>query len=134
MSPPSLLVVACLLQDHRGVLLARRRDDAPDFGGFWEFPGGKVDPGETQEDALAREMQEERGVTISVGEEVWRGLDPREKGPDIDFRVHRCTILAGTPRPLEAAEVAWFFPDSIAILDLPPLDRRLLSDLSSLGS
>ena len=134
MSAPPLLVVACLLQDHRGVLLARRPDDAPDFGGFWEFPGGKVEPGETQEEALTREIQEELGLSITVGEEVWQGLDPRENGPDIDFRVHRCTILSGVPRPIEVAEVGWFLPNSIDTLALPPLDRRLLEALSSLGS
>ena len=116
------------------MLLARRPDDAPDFGGLWEFPGGKVEPGETQEEALTREIQEELGLSITVGKEVWRGLDPRERGPDIDFRVHRCTILAGVPRPLEVAEVGWFLPNSIATLALPPLDRRLLAALSSIGS
>ena len=107
-------------------MLTRRLPDAPDFAGHWEVPGGKVEPGETPEQALARELMEELGVEVEVEPEFWRCLERRDHGPDIDFRVHPCRILRGSVRPLQVADLGWFSYEAMAELDLPPLDQQLL--------
>ncbi|MFW5684845.1 MAG: (deoxy)nucleoside triphosphate pyrophosphohydrolase [Spirochaetota bacterium] len=87
------------------VLIALRRPGAP-RGGLWEFPGGKVRPGESDEDALAREIREELGIVISVG----RLTDTvRWTYPDvvIELRAYACTLRSGTPIALEHDEVRW---------------------------
>lgn len=125
MSTEALLVVAAVLTGERGYLLARRPAHAPDFPDHWEFPGGKVEAGETQPEALRRELQEELGVLVEVGPQLWARLDHRESGPDIDFRAHPCRLLEGEPRPIEVAEVRWVSLDEMDALRLPPLDQAL---------
>lgn len=130
MTSSALLVVGAVLRGPEGILLTRRLSRAVDFPDHWEFPGGKVEVGETQEQALARELREELGIEVEVGPECWRGTDPREVGPDIDFRVHTCRILSGSPQSIEVAEFAWLSLEAMGSLQLPPLDRRLLKSLS----
>lgn len=129
MCSSALLVVGAVLHGPQGILLTRRVHDAIDFADHWEFPGGKVESGETQEQALARELLEELGIVVAVGPERWRGLEPRTNGPDIDFRVHPCHILSGRPQPIEVADFAWLSLKEIQGLHLPPLDQRLLTVL-----
>ena len=124
-----MAVVAALLESEEGILLTRRRPDAPDFPDHWEFPGGKIEPGETEAQALERELFEELGVRVRVEGKVTELYEARPNGPDIDFRVIACQLVEGAPRPIEVAEVRWFQLDEIGDLLLPPLDRRVLATL-----
>src|SRR5207249_11191595 len=99
------LVVAALVRDGEGrILLTQRRADQP-MPLLWEFPGGKVEPGEAPVDALAREIGEELGCAARVGridEVVFHAYDDF----DLYMLVYACTLL-GEPRALEVAQLAW---------------------------
>jgi 8-oxo-dGTP diphosphatase len=87
-----------------GRLLAAQRADPPELAGGWEFPGGKVDPGESDEEALVRECREELGVQVGLGERV--GGDWRLTANAV-LRVWTAKITEGTPRPLEHLALRW---------------------------
>jgi 8-oxo-dGTP diphosphatase len=127
------LVVAALVRDAGKVLMSRRRADQP-MPLLWEFPGGKVEPGEDPRAALAREVSEELGCELEVGrihEVVFHAY------PDFDLYmlVYEGRISAGTPRPVQVAEIAWVPLRDLPSLDLLPADyplaRALASDPSS---
>jgi 8-oxo-dGTP diphosphatase len=103
--PKQLLVVAALLERGDRVLLSRRRADQS-WPLRWEFPGGKVEPGESAEAALVREIREELGCVIRVGEmvEVLRHSYPEF---DLVMPVYRASLARGTPRAVTVAAVAW---------------------------
>jgi 8-oxo-dGTP diphosphatase len=123
-----LLVVAALARRRGRVLLARRRDDQP-MGGCWEFPGGKVEPGESPERALARELREELGVRGRVGR-IRAVVSHAYPEFDLLMLVYGCT-LAGRPRPRAVAEVAWVTPAEMLRLPLLPADRPLARTLAA---
>jgi mutator protein MutT len=107
--------VGALIVDETGRLfLARRGPQAKNERGLWEFPGGSVEYGETLADALAREMMEEYGVQVAVGEllDVVDHILPDE-GQHWVSPTYICRIVSGEPRILEAEkceEIGWFFP------------------------
>ena len=100
------VVGAAILDGDR--LLAARRLEPPELAGGWELPGGKVDPGETDEEALARECREELGVVIRLLERV--GGD-WPMGTTAILRVWTAAVVEGTPQPLEDhSELRWLEP------------------------
>lgn len=120
---PRLLVVGALLQRGKRVLLARRAEGSQ-HGGLWEFPGGKVEAGETQAEALRRELREELDVHVRVLGPYDRVLvDQGQRG--LDLRVLRCAITEGEPKALWAAELGWFTTDELSALPTPPADAPI---------
>ncbi|MET8025722.1 (deoxy)nucleoside triphosphate pyrophosphohydrolase [Streptomyces avermitilis] len=108
-----IVVGAALLSGGR--LLAARRSAPPELAGRWELPGGKVEPDETPEHALVRELREELGVTAEPGRRV-PGEWPLK--PGYVLRVWTARLLAGTPEPLEDHdELRWLTPDQIWDVD-----------------
>ncbi|MGA4839826.1 (deoxy)nucleoside triphosphate pyrophosphohydrolase [Streptomyces sp. G45] len=93
-----IVVVAAALYDDEGRLLAARRSAPPELAGRWELPGGKVEPGERDEDALVRELKEELGVDVELGARV-PGEFPLGRG--YVMRVWRARIVAGEARGLQ---------------------------------
>lgn len=122
--PPVLVVAVGLVDDldRPTRLLAARRSKPLSLAGRWEFPGGKVDAGETPVEALHREIVEELGITITLGSEVAGPLDggwPITHG--YVMRLWAATVASGEPQPLvEHDEVAWL--DAGAWLSVPWLD------------
>ncbi|MEW9553543.1 (deoxy)nucleoside triphosphate pyrophosphohydrolase [Nonomuraea sp. NPDC050783] len=107
MSANVIVVVAAVIVDGDGRVLAAQRAEPAALAGGWEFPGGKVDPGESEEQALVRECREELGVEIAVGERVG-GDWPLSEG--YVLRAWLATIASGTPEPREHLALRWLGP------------------------
>lgn len=114
------VVVGAVVRDGAGRMLAARRRCPPG----WELPGGKVEPGETEPAALARELREELGIEIAVGTRI---------GPAVPITDHlvlhawTATCTTGTPTPLEHAELRWVPPAELDLLDWLPADRPIVT-------
>jgi len=119
-------VVAAVIE-RDGKLLITRRPEGSHLSGLWEFPGGKPQPGETFEQALRREIAEELGAEVSVGERIetieWQYPDKR-----VRLVFFRCDVR-GEPRPLEGQEMAWVTPAELARYEFPPADAALIQRL-----
>jgi 8-oxo-dGTP diphosphatase len=124
-------VVAALIRQEGRVLLSQRRPDQA-LPLHWEFPGGKVEPGESPEAALVREVDEELGCAVKVGpifEVVFHAY------PDFDLYmlVYAAEIIGGVPLARQVAAVAWVAPAEIPKLKLPPADYPLAHRLAAGG-
>ncbi|WP_428262173.1 (deoxy)nucleoside triphosphate pyrophosphohydrolase [Haliangium sp.] len=115
------------------VLITQRRADQS-LPLAWEFPGGKVEPGEAPEAALARELREEIGVEVEVGR-VWDVLHHRYPDFDLLMLVYHCRLAPGQQaRCVEVADLAWCRPDEIGRYDILPADRPLVERLAREGA
>jgi mutator protein MutT len=127
-----LEVVAAVIVRAGKVLVAQRLDDAH-MGGLWEFPGGKVEAGETHEESLARELMEELGIRVVVGEQVTR-IEHDYPDRSVVLHFYRAEILDGCePQPIECAAVRWVTPEELATLPMPPADVPLVELLTRRG-
>jgi 8-oxo-dGTP diphosphatase len=127
-----LPVVAVALIDARGRVLIAQRPPDKEHAGLWEFPGGKVEPGESPEAALVRELREELGVTVAP--EMLEPLTFSSAGRGtrhLLLLLYRCTAWQGEPRALDAAAIRWVLPDALADYDMPPADRPFVSVLAA---
>ena len=99
--PPGVAkVVVAAVIERDGLFLAARRTEPPELAGLWEFPGGKVEPGEDDAAALVRECREELGVEVAVGPKV--GPDYLTPGGTMLVRTYRATLVGGEPAPIES--------------------------------
>lgn len=117
-------VVAALIWD-QGKFMICQRPPHKARGLLWEFPGGKVEPGECKEDALIRECREELDVTVEVGDVFMQVV---HEYPDITIRLtlYNCRIIAGTPKLLEHVAINWIKPSQIPEYDFCPADQEIL--------
>src|SRR5476649_1231796 len=125
---PPIDVVAGVIRREDGQLLISQRLADDTLGGYWEFPGGKVEPGEELRAALARELREELGVETEIGVEIHRIVHAY---PDRDVRLHffDVRILAGEPQKLEVADLRWVTTDELMDYQFPEADLPLLRQL-----
>jgi 8-oxo-dGTP diphosphatase len=124
---PVILVVAAALIDAQGRVLLARRPEGKKMAGLWEFPGGKMEPGEIPEAALVRELREELGIEVS----------PADVAPFV-FASHAyekfhllmpvflCRRWRGDPQPKEGQALAWVAPDRLVEYPMPPADRPII--------
>jgi len=111
-----------------GKLLITQRKPDSHLGGLWEFPGGKIEPGESFEDALVRELDEELGIEVGVGaliEDITH--DYPEKSVRLKF--FKCRWLKNEPHPHDVHALAWIIRDQLRDYDFPAADARLLEML-----
>lgn len=128
-----MLVVACALIDADRRVLIARRPAGRNFAGLWEFPGGKVEPGETPEAALMRELDEELGISTEAA-----CLAP------LSFASHNyenfhllmplyvCRKWRGAPRAIEHSALKWVRPQKLREYPMPPADAPLIAPLCDL--
>lgn len=122
-----LVVAGLILGDDRRILITQRRADQA-LPLSWEFPGGKVEPGEAPAFALVRELREELGVTVAVGR-IWDVLFHAYPAFDLVMLVYVCRIVDGSPRAVEVADLAWVAAQDLARWDILPADRPLVERL-----
>lgn len=125
-------MVALALIDAAGLVLMQRRPAHRTHGGLWEFPGGKVEPGEGTRAALVREIDEEIGLALAADDLVPVSFAAREGGegePPLILLLYACNTWQGTPVCEAGAELLWASPDDIAALAMPPLDVPLAAAL-----
>lgn len=120
-------VVAALIWDKDRFLICQRPANKA-RGLLWEFVGGKVEPGETKEQALIRECKEELAITLSVGD-VFLEVDHDYSDIEIHLTLFNATIAEGVPRMLEHNDIRWITRDEISQYDFCPADTLILTKL-----
>jgi len=131
--PRLLLVVAVALVDADGRVLVSERPAGKQLAGLWEFPGGKVEPGERPEETLIRELAEELGITVE--EPCLAPLTFASHAyPDFHLLMplYVCRRWTGTPRSLEGQALKWVRPKAMRDLAMPPADSPLIPFLIDL--
>ena len=130
---PTVLVSAVVLVDADGRVLLAQRPEGKSMAGLWEFPGGKVEAGETPEAALIRELGEE--LAIDTAETCLAPLSFVSHAYD-DFHllmlVYVCRKWKGTPQPVEGGELIWAWAAQLRDYDMPPADLPLIAVIQDL--
>ena len=128
-----LLVAACALVDADNRVLITKRPEGKSLAGLWEFPGGKVEAGETPEDCLIRELNEELGISVKAA-----CLAPltfaSHSYPDFHLLMplYVCRRYEGIPRGLEGQQIKWVMPKVLRDFPMPPADEPLIPALIDL--
>ena len=130
---PLLLVAACALIDADSRVLIAKRPEGRPLAGYWEFPGGKIEAGETPEDTVIRELAEELSVKVTkpcLAPLTFSTYDYPEF--HILLALFVCRRWEGTPAPREAQEIKWVRANRLRDFRMPPADEPLISHLADL--
>lgn len=127
---PLLLVAAVALQDQDGRILLAQRPAGKEFAGLWEFPGGKIGPNETPEQALSRELQEELGIKTAAAcfFPVAFASHPYDKF-HLLMPLFVCRVWQGTPQGVEGQKLMWVQKSDLRKYPMPPADIPLIDTL-----
>lgn len=126
-APRPVVVVAAVIEQDDAFLVARRQAGTH-LAGYWEFPGGKLDVGETLEEGLQREIKEELNTDIR---EMRKIFETHHTYPErvVELHFYRCA-LTGTPQPTLGQEIRWVRRSELASLEFPPADAELIAELT----
>ena len=130
---PLVLVAACALIDQDGRVLVSQRPADKAMAGLWEFPGGKIEAGETPEDAIIRELSEELAIVVTkpcLAPLTFASHNYREF--HILMPLFVCRRWEGVPKPRETQQIRWVKPARLRELPMPPADEPLISHLADL--
>ena len=128
-----LFVVAAALTNERGEILLQKRPMGAQMAGLWEFPGGKLDPGESPEIALVRELEEELGIIVAAQDLVPETFASEPLGDrNLLLLLYRCTTWSGTPSAIYASDIQWTLPQDMSDLPMPPADYPLVRKLQGI--
>jgi 8-oxo-dGTP diphosphatase len=123
--PNQIVVAGALIAD--AALLVAQRDRPPELAGLWELPGGKVAPGESDEAGLARELHEELGVEVTVGERLGADVALNET---TTLRAYRVTQTGGELQPIDHRALRWVTAEELVSLPWVRADRAWLPELA----
>lgn len=124
-----LIGVAAIWNDQQQILIDRRRQDGL-LGGLWEFPGGKLEPGETVEECIKREILEELGIEIAVGDHLIT-INHTYTHFHVTLIVHHCRHISGEPQPIECDEVRWVKLNELDQYSFPEANVEIINALQS---
>jgi len=128
-----MIVVAAALVDGDRRVLLQKRAPGRSMAGLWEFPGGKVEPGEAPETALARELHEELGIDVAEDALVPACFaSAPNAGKHMILLLYVCREWGGEPRPLDASDLEWLTPAQMDPATMPPADQPLIALLDAL--
>lgn len=122
---PDVVLVAAAIIAREGRYLIAQRKPGTHLGGFWEFPGGKCQSGESLEACLARELREELDVAISTPV-PFRTIRHAYADKTIELHFFRCSLQGGEPEARECAEIRWVNPEEFSLYRFPPADDEIL--------
>ncbi|CAN5457891.1 8-oxo-dGTP diphosphatase MutT [soil metagenome] len=122
------VVVTAAVVERDGAFLVTRRLEGTHLAGFWEFPGGKCEPGESYQECLEREMREELDTGVRVGEEIVT-VEHEYADRIVELHFFRC-VLTAEPRALLGQEMRWVPRAELRRLEFPPADAALLELLN----
>ncbi|MBD2666875.1 mutator MutT protein [Richelia sinica FACHB-800] len=125
--PHKIIGVAIIWNDQGQILIDRRLPQGP-MGGLWEFPGGKVESGETIQQCIQREIAEELGIEVTVGEHLIT-IHHTYTHLQVSLTVHHCRHLAGVPQAIECAEVRWVNLDELDNFTFPEANVEIIAAL-----
>jgi 8-oxo-dGTP diphosphatase len=130
---PTIVVVACVLLGPDGSVLLARRPEGRELAGLWEFPGGKIEPGEQPEEALVRELEEELGVRVKHENLVpLTFVSHSYREFHLLMPLYLCEAWEGNVAAEEGQELAWVRPDQLVDYAMPPADEPLKASLGAL--
>lgn len=124
----AVVVAVGILLDEQGRVLVTRRAPGAHQGGLWEFPGGKVEEGETLQEALARELREELGLLVEASEPLMV-LEHDYGDKQVRLDIQRVTRWSGEPRGLEGQPLAWQRPEQLQDWAFPAANKPILERL-----
>jgi len=124
--PNQIVVAGALISG--GTLLVAQRERPPELAGLWELPGGKVAAGESDAAALVRELEEELGVEVTVGERLGRDVALNDR---MTLRAYLVTQTGGTVQPRDHRALRWVTADELDGLAWVPADRGWVPDLAA---
>ncbi|MEW6665796.1 MAG: 8-oxo-dGTP diphosphatase MutT [Thermodesulfobacteriota bacterium] len=127
---PHFQVAAALIRKD-GKILITRRPKGSHLEGFWEFPGGKRERGETLEECLHRELREELGITVHA-EKFLARVEHEYEAKSISLHLFECSRPLEEPRPLGCASLKWVRPEDLHRYRMPPADRKILTFLKEM--
>ena len=125
-----IIEVSAGLVFRSGKLLITQRHASAHLGGLWEFPGGKREPGESFEQCLGRELREELGVEVVVGE-LFDTVEHAYPERTVLLKFFLCRLPQGEPQPLDCAAVKWVTQEGLAVHEFPAADAFLLQRLQA---
>jgi 8-oxo-dGTP diphosphatase len=133
-NPTMLFVVAAALTNQAGEILLQKRPDGRQMAGLWEFPGGKVDAGESPESGLVRELREELGIEVSAENLIPITFASEPLGDrNLLLLLYRCAEWTGEPVALDSPELRWLLPADMQGLPMPPADVPLVRALQKMA-
>lgn len=125
--PHKVIGVAVIWNQQGQILIDKRRKQGL-HGGFWEFPGGKIEPGETIAACIKREIMEELGIVIEVGESLMT-IEHDYTKFTVTLCVHNCYYVSGEPQTLESDEIRWVTLDELDQFTFPKANEQIIATL-----
>lgn len=133
MTVPHKKIGVAVIINEDGYILIDRRLATGVMANLWEFPGGKIEQGETPEDCIKREIKEELGIIIEV-ERPLIEITHHYSEFIVTLHVYICKLIEGEPHPLECAEVRWVKPSELKDFEFPEANQQIIDRLQKGGS